>query len=222
MKNFQPAISIIPKPASMEIGAEFLNITSETKIVIPQENDELLRIANYLAASLSPATGFPFDIALTTEVTGTGNIYFLIEEGKEELGREGYELSVRQEGVFITAPQPAGIFWGVQTLRQLFDSHIEGREPVNLLWKLPHVEISDYPRFEWRGVMMDVARHFFSVGDVKRFIDLIAYYKFNRLHLHLTDDQGWRIEIKSWPDLTTIGGSTSVGGGAGGFFSQKE
>jgi hexosaminidase len=214
--------AIIPKPVSMEMGTGFFNITSRTELVVPQENDGLLRIANYLAESLSPATGYPFDMAVRTETAGVGNIHLVLEEGMAELGREGYGLSVRQEGVFITALQPAGIFHGVQTLRQLFDPYIESREFVNRLWELPLVEISDYPRFGWRGVMLDVARHFFPVGDVKRFIDLMACYKLNVLHLHLTDDQGWRIEIKSWPDLTTIGSSTSVGGGAGGFYTQKE
>ncbi len=87
---------------------------------------------------------------------------------------------------------------------------------------IPALEIADHPRFAWRGAMLDVARHFFGVEDVKRYVDLLALHKMNRLHLHLTDDQGWRIEIKSRPNLTAWGGSTEVGGGAGGFYTQEQ
>src|SRR6185503_6780096 len=111
---------------------------------------------------------------------------------------------------------PAGLFYAVQTLRQLMPAI-----PAEKL-TLPAVSIRDIPRFEWRGAMLDVARHFFGVEDIKRYIDLISYYKMNRLHLHLTDDQGWRIEIKSWPRLTEVGGSTQVGGESGGYYTQEQ
>ena len=128
---------------------------------------------------------------------------------------DGYELSISADGIQLRASQPAGLFHAIQTLLQM----IPAGSPSSLP---PAVSIRDTPRFEWRGVMLDVARHFFSVQDVKRFIDLIAHYKLNRLHLHLSDDQGWRIEIKSWPKLTEIGGSTQVGGNGGGYYTQED
>lgn len=222
MEKNRPIKNIIPKPVSTEIGVGFFKITPKTKIVIPPENEELLSIANFLAELLSPATGFPFSIVPKAETPEPGNINLSLAAGKADLGKEGYQLSVKPDGAFIAAFHPPGIFWGAQTLRQLFSATIESRLVENQSWEIQAVEIRDRPRFIWRGAMLDVARHFFSVEDVKRFIDLIASYKLNTLHLHLTDDQGWRIEIKSWPNLTAIGGSTCVGGGEGGFYTQKE
>ena len=122
----------------------------------------------------------------------------------------------------LTARRPAGLFWGTQTLRKLLPAAIEtgshGADP----WSIPLGTIHDSPRFAWRGMMLDVARHFFGVDEVKRLIDLMALYKLNRLHLHLTDDQGWRIAIRSWPRLTKIGGQTAVNGGPGGFYTQRQ
>jgi hexosaminidase len=132
------------------------------------------------------------------------------------LGEEGYELSVTTDAILLSALCPAGLFYGAQTLRQLL--------PIgpSASLSLPAVSIRDTPRFAWRGAMLDVARHFFGVEDIKRYIDLISHYKMNRLHLHLSDDQGWRIEIKSWPRLTEVGGRTQVGGSRGGYFTQKQ
>src|SRR5262249_62149059 len=131
----------------------------------------------------------------------------------------------RPEGVTTPARGPAGFFYGVQTLRQLFPPFVEFRgvrpdrsRPV----VAPAAQIVDRPRFMWRGAMLDVARHFFGVDEVKRYLDLMALYKLNRLHLHLADDQGWRIEIDSWPELTRTGGRTQVGGGRGGVQPQRE
>ena len=117
---------------------------------------------------------------------------------------------------------PAGVFYGVQTLRQLLPWSIEYRAARPRPISVPFAKIVDRPRFAWRGSMLDVARHFFGVEDVKHYIDLLALYKLNRLHLHLSDDQGWRIEVKSWPNLTKHGASTQVGGGAGGFYTQAQ
>ena len=114
------------------------------------------------------------------------------------------------------------MFYGFQTLRQLLPWSIEYRGPRPFEVAVPVAHITDHPRYGWRGAFLDVSRHFFSPDDVKRYIDLIAMYKFNRLHLHLTDDQGWRIEITSWPNLTTHGGSTETKGGPGGFYTKKD
>ncbi|MFZ5477124.1 MAG: beta-N-acetylhexosaminidase, partial [Myxococcota bacterium] len=137
-----------------------------------------------------------------------GDVVLAVEPGGVA---ESYVLDVTADGVTIVGADAAGVFWGTQTLRQLVTA--EG---------VPAVHVEDAPRFAWRGLMIDVARHFFTVEDLERQIDLMALHKLNRLHLHLTDDQGWRIEIESWPDLTAIGGSTEVGGGPGGFYTQGE
>jgi hexosaminidase len=139
-----------------------------------------------------------------------------------QLGAEGYELTSTKSQVRIVAAQPAGLFHGVQTMRQLLPASVEHQGAVNRRLIMPGARVTDTPRFEWRGAMLDVARHFLGPDDVKRFIDLYALYKINRLHLHLSDDQGWRIEIKSWPNLTAIGGATQIGGGRGGFYTQEQ
>lgn len=138
------------------------------------------------------------------------------------LGAEGYELVITPSRVEVSAATPAGLFYGVQTVRQLLPPLVEYRAAYQRPLFLPTGRIVDAPRFEWRGAMLDVARHFLPADDVKRFIDLMALYKLNRLHIHLADDQGWRIEVPGWPRLTEHGGSTEVGGGPGGFYSAAE
>jgi len=129
---------------------------------------------------------------------------------------EGYVLSVLPEGLSIAASSTAGHFYGLQTLRQLLEQ--AARENGRLALGT----VTDGPRFEYRGVMLDIARHFHSPAEIKRVIDLISQYKMNALHLHLSDDQGWRIQINSWPKLTEVGGSTQVGGKRGGFLTQAD
>lgn len=140
----------------------------------------------------------------------------------EDLGGEGYRLDVTGIGVRITAVTAAGLFHGVQTLRQLLPAAVESAAPVTERWVVPGGTIVDRPRFAYRGAMLDVARHFFPVEDVLRVIDHLARYKLNHLHLHLTDDQGWRIAVDTWPKLTEIGGSTEVGGGPGGWYTKDD
>jgi hexosaminidase len=143
----------------------------------------------------------------------------------EGAGDEGYQLTVSADRVVLAANHAAGLFYGVQTLKQLlpaFVQHEAYRADASRPIRIPPVRIVDRPRFAWRGVMLDVARHFFSPDAIKRYIDLVAAYKVNRLHLHLADDQGWRIEIKSWANLTAVAGTTQVGGGPGGFYTQEQ
>ena len=145
--------------------------------------------------------------------------------GPPDLGPEGYALTVTADSVVITAGAPAGLFHGVQTLRQLLPAGIEAEQSELKLasaWTVPPGQIVDRPRFAWRGGMLDVARHFFTVHEVEQYIDLLALYKLNTLHLHLSDDQGWRIEIASRPKLTAVGGLTQVGGGAGGYYTKAD
>ena len=135
---------------------------------------------------------------------------------------EAYKLSIRENEISLQAASAAGAFRGIQTIRQLIPAQSNDSLEVYSIWTIPTGEISDAPQFAYRSAMLDVARHFFSVEDVKKYIDVLSYYKINNFHLHLSDDQGWRIEIKSWPLLTEIGGQTAVGGGEGGFYTQDE
>ncbi|GAA1772737.1 beta-N-acetylhexosaminidase [Luedemannella helvata] len=198
-------------------------------------------VAEYLAGLLRPATGLPFPVSTTPP--GPGIALRLVAAGGAEaqsrsLGAqaapmvtggvgptvegEAYELVTDGSVVTISAATPAGLFRGVQTLRQLLPATVERRSPGEGPWTVPGVRIVDRPRFAYRGVMLDVARHFFPVATVERFIDQAALYKVNHLHLHLTDDQGWRLEIASWPRLTSYGAGSEVGGGPGGFYTQDE
>lgn len=130
----------------------------------------------------------------------------LLKSPNPALGTEGYTLQVNSKGVLIQANQPAGLFYGIQTLYQLLPKEIEGKKAqASVKWVIPFAKIQDVPRFAWRGMMFDVARHFFTKQQVKQFIDEMVAYKYNLLHLHLTDDEGWRIEIKSFPNLTKKG-----------------
>ncbi|MGB8706186.1 MAG: family 20 glycosylhydrolase, partial [Gillisia sp.] len=135
------------------------------------------------------------------------NILLTLNDKKDPiLEKEGYKLSIKSDQIAISANTPAGLFYGTQTLLQLFPTEIEGKElKKNVKWTLPNVEIVDYPRFGWRGLMLDVSRHFFTKEEVEQYIDAMARYKFNLLQLHLTDDEGWRIEIKGLPRLTEVG-----------------
>ncbi|HSG44618.1 MAG TPA: beta-N-acetylhexosaminidase [Anaerolineales bacterium] len=201
-------LNVIPAPTSHSFAEGSFNITEETTIKA-NKDPKVIATANMLVEHLNRSTGFDIKIA------ETGDIALYLDDNPS-LGDEGYELSITSDRLTLRANQPAGLFYGVQTLRQLIGT------PPNGPLSLPALSITDTPRFAWRGAMLDVARHFFSVEDVKRYIDLISHYKINRLHLHLTDDQGWRIEIKSWSKLTEIGAQTQVNGGGGGFYSQEE
>jgi hexosaminidase len=161
-------------------------------------------------------------VLATSEPPQPGNFYLTTADSDLELGEEGYALSITPELVTLRAHQPTGLFRGVQTIRQLLPAAIESQDLQPGPWQIATGTIRDYPRFAWRGLMLDVARHFFPIQDIKRIIDLMAYYKLNCLHLHLSDDQGWRIMIKSWPDLANIGGSSAVGGGQGGYYPQED
>ena len=197
----QPAPAVIPKPVSMTVGRGSFAAGPGTTVTATPSSPETRRIAAALAAALGGKVG-------------AGGAVTLALGGPARLGEEGYDLTVTPKAIRIVAPGSAGLFHGVQTVRQLL--------PVAGAPRVPAVTIRDYPRYPWRGAMLDVARHFFSVRDVERYIDVLALYKVNRLHLHLSDDQGWRIAIGSWPRLATHGGSTAVGGGKGGYYTQKQ
>ena len=207
--------TLIPKPCDLVKALEEWTLSNLTYILDETMTAEVTPLAHYLADLLEHETGYQIAVAANSEENQDGSIRLALN-GDISLGEEGYELSIRKDSVLLRASQPAGLFYGIQTLRQLLPPRHSG------IVSLPAVSIRDTPRFAWRGAMLDVARHFFCVEDVKRFIDLIAHYKMNRLHLHLTDDQGWRIQIKAWPKLTEIGGQTQVNGGGGGYYTQDQ
>jgi len=213
---------LIPKPVSVKTTGSHFELNKNAVIRIAESAKELQPVARYLADRLNPATGLNITVQDSGDLP-TSN-YILLETGVSDnrLGQEGYELTVNKKNIRLAANSPEGIFRGIQTLRQLLPATIESSEPQKGPWKIATGTILDFPAYSYRGAMLDVARHFFGVNDVKRFIDLIAAYKMNVLHLHLADDQGWRIEIKSWPALTEIGSTTQVGGGKGGFYTQEE
>jgi hexosaminidase len=211
--------NVIPKPvAAIGNGKRFV-ITKETSIVASDQDAG--EVGQYLAEKLKPATGFDLSVS-TGEAPAENAIYFTLEGGDTKWGSEGYEIAIEPDRIKIVANKPAGLFYAVQTIRQLLPEGIELDSVQQRDWEIGTGTIQDQPEYGWRGSMLDVARHFFTVEDIKRYIDLISFYKMNTLHLHLSDDQGWRIEIKSWPNLTAVGAKSEVGGGEGGFFTQEQ
>lgn len=215
-------LSIIPKPVSVIPASGTFSLTDNSTIFVTGESAEIKMIGQYLAGKLNPATGFEMAVKPIDGKQAAGNIYLSLSAADAELGDEGYLLTITSDLITLVANKPAGLFSGIQTIRQLFPASIEMSSKQQGPWEIPAGVIRDYPEYSFRGLMLDVARHFFQVEDVKRSIDLMAAYKMNVMHLHLADDQGWRIEIKKWPKLTTIGGSTQVGGGKGGFYTQEQ
>lgn len=214
---------LIPRPTRLVTGEGDFELDRSTRIAAPIE---LADIAAWLQSALRPATGLPLGEA------PDGAIRL---EWSPQLPVEGYRLSVTTTGIHIAGGGPAGVFYGCQALLQLLPPQIYRRGRVaGVAWTVPVIEIEDAPRFGWRGAMLDVARHFLPKHDVLRFIDLMAMHRLNVLHLHLTEDQGWRIEIKRYPRLTEVGGwraESQVGAGDdaatdgrphGGFYTQED
>lgn len=195
-------ISIIPAPVQLESGIGHFTLNNSTHLIVPANQPEVLKIAEYLINRIRPATGFGLQV--TTQ--GKVGIRFILNENPDaRLGKEGYTLNSSPDNVVIKANNAAGLFYGVQSLLQLLPAEIEGERKLDINWQLPVVSIVDYPRFAWRGLMLDVSRHFFTKEYVKRYIDRMARYKYNIFHWHLSDDNGWRIEIKNLPKLTEVG-----------------
>lgn len=217
-QNDSPSLTdagLIPLPVSVSNSSGHFELTSNSAIQLVGPESDLIFIGEYLAQKLRPSTGFPIQV-------GTDEADIKLELVGDGSGSEAYELSISESGINISAESEAGLFYGVQTLIQAFPPSILESKSVSQKWIVPAGTITDSPDFAYRGSMLDVARHFFPVEDVKHYIDQMAELKLNYLHLHLTDDQGWRIEIKSWPKLTETGGSTEVGGGEGGFYTQEQ
>ncbi len=204
--------SVVPAPLRLEARPGAFALGPSTRIVIPESQAGLLPVASALKDMLRSPTGYDLGIDVSTALAGevpvrAGSILLRLEDLEGRLGKEGYLLDVSTDGILIRGAAPAGLFYGVQTLRQLLPAAIEGPggNAGTPSWTVPCVSIEDKPRFSWRGALLDCSRHFFPKEFVKRWIDILARHKMNTFHWHLTDDQGWRIEIKRYPKLTEIG-----------------
>jgi hexosaminidase len=201
-------LGLIPKPLKLERAAGSFTIVPETKIFVDAGNVDTRAVGAYVQQELGRSTGYPFTLEETragTAIPG-GIVLTMVPAAHGDPRDESYELSVTGEGIRISAPRAAGLFYGVQTLRQLLPPQAYApQKAANVSWVVPAVRIEDRPRFAWRGMMLDVSRHFFPKSFVKECIDIAAMHKLNIFHWHLTDDQGWRVEIKRYPKLTSVG-----------------
>ncbi|WP_370116996.1 beta-N-acetylhexosaminidase [Streptacidiphilus sp. MAP12-33] len=210
--------AIVPRPARLTLGSGAgFTVTASTP-VLARGGAEAQATAALLASELKLPTGPGSGTGGGSGSGGAGaggpGITLRLDP-KAGTGPEGYSLTSGPSGVLVTAADSAGLFYGGQTLRQLLPA---GRGTGTV----PAVTVEDRPRYAYRGAGLDVARHFFTVAQVEEYVDLLALYKFNHLHLHLTDDQGWRIAVSSRPRLTAVGGRTEVGGSAGGFYTAAD
>lgn len=215
-------INLIPNPKSIVINEGSFTLSSKTKICFDQYSK---RVADYLAEVINPVTGFNIKPEIWNGMMETNSIILSLKSKTNEYGKEGYTLVINPFNVLIEANELNGLFYGVQTLRQLFDPYINSPARVEgIEWNLPAVVVFDKPEFEWRGLNLDCCRHFMEKDFIKRYIDLLAYHKFNTLHWHLTEDQAWRIEIKKYPELTKKGAYRSYEDGTvyGGYYTQAD
>lgn len=208
--------AIIPLPNKVEWGEKLYEVPASNTICV---NSASRTAGEWLKELLSSAG----KRAVITAGNACGNWNLSLEPGLiSTLGKEGYALEIAKEGITLKGATEAGLFYGIQTLRQMFPAEVEQKTITENPVYLRYVSIEDKPHFEWRGTMVDVARSFFGLDYLKKHVDRMALYKMNRLHLHLSDDQGWRIEIKSKPKLTEIGSKGSTEGGNTGFLTQEE
>ena len=209
-------ISIIPKPSELNFGTSVIDFPVVNIVCF---NAEAKESAEWLSVLLKKAN---LEVQ-TAQGDSCGTWNLLTDDSlKNELGNEGYILEINHEGVFLKAATEAGLFYAIQSLRQILPASLENDQFKHKKLQLPHLYIKDIPKYSWRGTMVDIARSFFGLEYLKSHVDRMAFYKMNRLHLHLTDDQGWRIEIKSKPELTNIGSKGAVIDGNSGFLSQEE
>ncbi|AOW21857.1 family 20 glycosylhydrolase [Urechidicola croceus] len=214
--------NLIPKPLKMVSTNGGFALDKFTAIYTTKDTADFEEIGLFLAEKIKAKTNLELPVNID-KIENIESIIYINKSKNAHLdGLEAYELNINQDSVIITSNTPQGAFRAIQTFRQLIPETSNDTLAENKIWTIATGQIIDKPQFEYRGAMLDVSRHFFSVKDVKKYIDLLAYYKYNTLHLHLSDDQGWRIEIKSWPKLTEIGGQTEVGGESGGFYTQEE
>ncbi len=211
------AQDIVPLPREIIKNGQSFTIDNNTKIIYDKE---LKNQAVLLADFLSPATGWDFEIA----ELGNTNTHSIVLKIADRIPMEGYELTVDKNQIIILAKSGAGIFYGIQTLMQLLPVEIYNKQRQrNITWEIEGVSIKDKPGYVWRGMMLDVSRYFFEKDYVMKYIDMMSMYKLNTLHLHLIDDSGWRLEIKKYPRLTSVGAWSGEGvARQGGFYTQED
>lgn len=235
---------IVPLPVDLIPSEGHFILKHDTTILVQGEDKGTLKTAEMLSQDLSSSTGYPISVQQisSTHEQPENSILFTNRNVTDELGSEGYLLQVTAQRVTIQASSAAGFFYATQSLKQLFPPEIwkkqaqistKAIDPSNNHWQLPCLSIKDYPRFPYRGVLLDSARHFFTTDQIKRLLDLMAMHKLNMFHWHLTDDEGWRIQIQRYPMLTEIGAwrgyglplPPALGSGAkryGGFYTQDD
>ncbi len=198
-------VAVLPVPRQMALGQGAFILKPDTQICADPAS---VATAQQLAARWRKSTGYPLKVASRTAASRPieNAILLTTKSAKAGLGSEGYELNVAPNSIVLRAPAQAGLFYGAQTLSQLLPVEIYAANPVpNKAWRVPCAQIEDQPRFEWRGMMLDVSRDFFTKAEVERLLDVLAMHKINTFHWHLVDNNGWRIEIKRYPKLTEIG-----------------
>ena len=224
LQGVSPAHRLVPAPASVKdvSGAGFR--FGRRTLVAVDGGAHAVQVARGIAHELRTSTGFSLRVVKRSHAPRNALVLRIRPASKlpAATAAEGYRLVVSPTRVMIDARAAAGLFHGTQTLRQLLPPQVESHRRQPGPWKLAAVRITDHPRFRYRGAMLDVVRHFMTVAEVKRYIDHMTLYKLNRLHLHLSDDQGWRIQIKGWPRLTSYGATTEVGNGPGGYYTQAQ
>lgn len=221
-QSSEQTINIIPKPKTIIQKDGYFEINKQTKILFEKGTED---VARYLKDIIEPALGYDIGLEELNNSPKNNSIILKLSNSHSDLGNEGYTLTATPDDVIIEANELNGLFYGIQTLRQLLPVEIESKSKVeSIRWKVPIVEINDKPEFVWRGLNLDCCRHFMSKDFIKRYIDLLAYHKMNVLHWHLTEDQAWRIEIKKYPELTIKGAWRTYDDGSvyGGFYSQDD
>jgi hexosaminidase len=214
-------LAIIPQPLEMKFLGGELRLSNPIRVRIEQDTEKIREIAEYFRLELHRRNGLDLQLATTDDASESSSTLTLTLLDDRSLASDGaYRLSGRESGVTVRAGSASGLFYGLQTLLQLIPPDIAGTDHISL----PGVEIEDRPRFGWRGMHLDVSRHFSPVDFIKKYIDLLALHKMNLFHWHLTDDQGWRIEIKKYPRLTEIGAwrKEQDGKSYGGFYTHRE
>ena len=216
-------VNIIPKPVSLSVEDGVFTISKSTKVYFDNESEEINKVLEYFIEWFKNGSGIELEMA---KLPKKSSIYFTAENAPDSLGEEGYLLEINEDKVIVTANTATGLFYAVQSIRQMLPPDFEKQNSEYRIDKyyLPCLKIADKPKFKWRGMLLDCCRHFFDKEFVKRYIDLLAYHKMNTLHWHLTEDQGWRIEIKQYPKLTKIGAWRTEADGSkyGGFFTQED
>ncbi|MEG2179176.1 MAG: family 20 glycosylhydrolase [Bacteroidales bacterium] len=218
-KSYNQGINVIPVPAELSQQEGFFKLQKKTSVFA--SSPEAKTIAEFFAAKMNASTGYNITVS---DKNTAGNIALSINE-QLDVNNEGYKLNVTKEGVQIEAKTPQGLFYGMQTLMQLLPAEIESpKVEKGIAWNIPCVTIKDEPRFSYRGVMLDPCRHFIPVENIKKHLDVMALFKINTFHWHLTEDQGWRIEIKKYPKLTEQASKRIDGEGTehGGFYTQEQ